>query len=198
MQWRNDTTLPCRNQRLPWASRSHPDLVQAVPPLLRDMIFEAQLLRLILICAQQVLISAWHVPSAPSRATETHCGARCRGARRDQLRDRGRRGWLPRPSRPCADWRSFYRWPRRRKHQSGRPLGSRWLSRRSFTNASALQPATALTPATCAKGTRCTVPGLTPNLAAALRTDRPPLRASRMAVPVMMMSPPPPARGRGN
>ena len=26
---------------------------------------------------------------------------------------------------------------------------------------------------------RCTVPGLTPNLAAALRTDRPPLRASR-------------------
>src|SRR5262249_15405792 len=30
------------------------------------------------------------------------------------------------------------------------------------------------------KGMRCTVLGLTPNLAAALRTDRPPLRASRI------------------
>src|SRR5262249_14636098 len=43
-----------------------------------------------------------------------------------------------------------------------------------------LQLAAALAPATCAKGMRCTVPGLTPNLAAALRTDRPPLRASRI------------------
>jgi len=42
------------------------------------------------------------------------------------------------------------------------------------TNGSPLQPAAALAPATCAKGMRCTVPGLTPNLAAALRTDRPP------------------------
>lgn len=50
---------------------------------------------------------------------------------------------------------------------------------RDITKASALHPAAALAPALSAKGMRCTVPGLTPNLAAALRTDRPPLRPAR-------------------
>ena len=48
---------------------------------------------------------------------------------------------------------------------------------RADPQASPLQPAAAIA---CAKGIRCTVLGLTPNLVAALRTDRPSLRASRI------------------